>query len=393
MSRAAREGRYTGGIVAYGYRVEGTKQAARHVADDALVFGDLSAAAVVRRVYEWLGEDGWTCRRIADELNALGVPTHYARDGRRVQRGLRLGRTRGVWRPGRIRNMVVNPIYRGELRYGRRTQKRDREVIAASVEPLVSAELWQAAQETLARNRTIATNTRRAYLLRGVIHCGIDGLTYCGSQGRDTVGWYRCSGQIAERGPLPGRCWGKAIRTDAIEPIVWADIEAFLRNPGEILAELQFEHDGRGAVAEADSVTLTRALANLAAQEARAIDLAIRGVLGEGQLRPQLDRIEAERAEIERRLTALERPSDERPPPEVVDLLADVRRALDAGLSIGQRQELVRLLVQIVIHTETADDGRKTARAVVHYRFPAVVETRTGTGSSRRRAGNGRETS
>lgn len=39
IARAAREGRYTGGIVAYGYRVDGLKQAARLVADGTPVAG------------------------------------------------------------------------------------------------------------------------------------------------------------------------------------------------------------------------------------------------------------------------------------------------------------------------------------------------------------------
>ena len=51
-----------------------------------------------------------------------------------------------------------------------------------------------------------------------------------------------------------------------------------------------------------------------------------------------------------------------------------------------QRREVTRLLVRrITIHTEFLDEGRrkKKARAVVEYRFPAVVNNHTGT-----RAGN-----
>jgi hypothetical protein len=45
---------------------------------------------------------------------------------------------------------------------------------------------------------------------------------------------------------------------------------------------------------------------------------------------------------------------------------------------VEQRQEIVRLLVRITVHTETpVEGGRKTARATVEYRFPAVVETST----------------
>jgi site-specific DNA recombinase len=235
MNRAAREGRYTGGIVALGYRVPGSRESARPEPDTSLLWADQSAADLVRWIYQRLGLDRWSCRRVACELNARGVPTHYTRDNRLVTpRGQRAERTQGIWRPGRIRNLVINPVYRGELQYGRRTTRgsRGRQVITAPVEALVSPALWHAAQATLAANRTIAKNTRRRYLLRGVVRCGICGLAYCGSQGLGTVGWYRCTGQLVERGPLPGRCWGQSIRTDAIEPMVWGRHRALAAGPG-----------------------------------------------------------------------------------------------------------------------------------------------------------------
>ena len=134
MNRAAREGRYTGGIVPFGYRVEGHKATARLVPDDAVVWADRSAADLVRDMYERLALRAQSCRLIARDFNAAGIPTHYVRDGR----GVRGRRTQGLWRPGRIRNLVVNPLYRGELRYGSRTTKREREVIAAPIAALVS---------------------------------------------------------------------------------------------------------------------------------------------------------------------------------------------------------------------------------------------------------------
>ncbi len=396
MNRAAREGRYTGGIVAFGLRVEGMKEAARLVPDETILWADQSAAGLVRWMYERLGVERWSCRRIANELNTRGVPTHYARDGRMVKvRGERQERTQGVWRPGRIRNLVINPVYRGEIQYGRRTRNQTggRAVISAPVEALVSPALWHAAQEALVANRTVAKNTRRRYLLRGVMRCGIDGLTYVGSRGRGEVGWYRCTGQLVERGLLPGRCWGQSVRTDAIEPQVWADVERWLRDPGDILDELDgnAEREAQGALAEVQSITLGRAIEALEGQRKQALALNIRGRLPDGELDAELDRIAAEVSELERRVAALEPSGATEAPEATIDLLAEVRARLDAGLSIEQRQEIVRLLVQLVVQTETGVDGKKTVRAVVTYRFPSVVETRTGTGSSRRPAGTAPE--
>ncbi len=54
MNRAAREGRYTGGIVPLGYTVSGDRGFRRLVPDDSPMWADLSAADVVRRIYHHL---------------------------------------------------------------------------------------------------------------------------------------------------------------------------------------------------------------------------------------------------------------------------------------------------------------------------------------------------
>ncbi len=388
MDTAAREGRYTGGVIALGYRIEGIKRSARPVPDETPIWGDWSAAEVVRRIYGWIALEGWSCRRAATELNHLGVPTACAREGT----GVRARKTQSIWRAGLVGNMVRGSIYKGQLSYGRRTKKRDREVIVAPIEGLVSPALWDEAQAALARNRRCAKNTDRHYLLKGAMKCGICGLTYVGSWSKD-VGWYRCGGQLVERGPIPGKCLGVSVRTDRIEPAVWDDIEAWLRNPGDVIDQLdgQAEREAQGAIAEAEAVTLTRRLETLESERRTAIDLRIRGHLTDPELESQLERIGGERTALQARLSALQAPSAEIVPQEVHDLLSEVRARLDAGLPDEERQEIVRLLSGIIVHTAVGEDGRKTARAVVTYRFPGVVPTCTGTGSSPRSTGTAKE--
>jgi len=385
MKRAAREGRWCGGIVPLGFRLEGTKQNARLVPDDSVIWADKTAADLVRDIYERIALRGQSCRVVAHEFNTLGIPTYYARDGR----GIRGKATQRLWRAGRIRNLVVNTVYRGELQYGRRidqrsekTERTGHEIISAPIGGLVSPALWQAAQEAFAANRRCAKNTHRVYLLKGVMKCGICGLSYVGSWSKE-FGWYRCGGQLVERGPIPGKCLGVSVRTDRIEPAVWADIEAWLRNPGDIIDQLDgvAEREAQAAIAETERLTLARRLETLESERRTALDLRIRGRLSDPELEEQLDRIGGERAALQARLAASEAPVSEVVPQEVRDLLSEVRARLDGGLDEAQRQEIVRLLVGIVVHTSVAEDGSKSAKALVTYRFPGVVPTCTGTGS------------
>ena len=376
MTRAANEGRYCGGIVPLGFKVVGEKQTARLVPSDVTIWGNWTEAGLVRHIYRRLAVDGWSCRRAADELNALRVPTAYEKDGREVERkGDRKRRTQGKWRAGRIRNLVANPVYKGLLQYGRRS-KKGREVISASINELVSEEIWNAAQETLARNRVAPKNGQRTYLLRSRIICGTCGLHYCGSKGRGVTTWYRCDGQMVDRGPLEGRCPSKSIKGEVLEPIVWDVIETFLRNPGEILNEIAEEMNGGGTAAavEADRTTLQASVQSMRGQKDRILDLFRKELISEEDVAAQLRKIGEEEREIAERLEALEAVPVRVLEPIPPDLLAEIRSRLPQ-LDDRQRQEIVSLLVdRIVINTEFVD-GKKEANAIVDYRFPAVDET------------------
>jgi len=386
MDRAAKEGRYCGGIVPYGYRAAGHKNTARLVpAADRLPGCLMSEAEVIGHIYSRLAVDGSSCRQIATELNDLGIPTKYSIEGR----GVRGKSVQGLWGAGRIRNMVVNPIYRGELLYGRRATK-SREVIRATVPALVGEDLWQAAQETLARNRICAKNTTRIYLLRGVIRCGACGRTFCGSLHRGGP-WYRCDGTL-RRAELTGvRCQAKMLRGDVLEDLVWNDIECFLRNPGEILEKLEAEVKAdpvREALTK-ERARWEKARVEWEARRERLLELFEAGHRTKAEMEERLCPITASLAQSIDRLAAIdEQERDLAPVPVSADLLEEIRGRLDAGLSPEERAEIVRLLVRrITVFTDITEEGKKTQRVFVEYLFPRVSLTGTDTGSSQQPAG------
>jgi len=381
MARAAREGRYCGGVAPMGFKVDGQRQSARLVPSDVLIWRDWTEADLVRQIYAWLVE-GWSCRRISDHLNALGVPTAYARDDRLVAKriGERKFRTQERWRPSRIRNLVVNPVYKGECHYGRRTKTANREVIISDVPPLITPEVWEAAQETLAKNRIMTKHGSRINLLRSVMRCGICGLNYSGTVGRD-VGWYRCNGQTVDRGKFEGRCRSKSIRSDWLEPLVWQDVERFLREPGEIIEELAAERtDTSGAaVLEAERVGIQNALADLPAQRDRVLEAFRRSYMSPIDLDRQMEAVASEEKALQTRLAELT-PAEPSTEDELdADLLQEIRTRLAEGVDDVMKREIISLLVErIDVNTEEVG-GRKRATIIIRYRFPAVVSFSPGT--------------
>ena len=372
MDRAAREGRYTGGIVPLGYRVQGRKEKAFLLPDDGIVWADWTAEGLVQRLYHWVGVEGHSCRWVANHLNDLGVPTAYQRDGR----GVRGKRTQGLWRPSRIRNLLINPTYKGVLQYARRRSKNSKrtEIIEAAAPAIVALELWEATQQVLHSKRIMPRRSEHVHLLRSVMVCGICGLHYIGTFARPGIAWYRCNGGLVERGPIAGKCPSKGIRSDWLEPVVWSDIETWLRNPGDLLAQLDAnqERDQQRAALEAERITLEHALENIAGRRKNAQEMRMRDRMTDEELDSALAEIAVERRRIEDRLALLATPTEAEEPAITLDLLEELRRRLDEGeLDETTRHDIVLALVsRIVVYTEVLDNGKKQLRLRIDYRFP-----------------------
>ena len=79
--------------------------------------------------------------------------------------------------------------------------------------------------------------------------------------------YYHCNGRQAARGlyGLTGRkCAAKSINGEYIERVVWADIESFLRDPGEILERLRERLSLKGGERQRQQNELVRALSKSA---------------------------------------------------------------------------------------------------------------------------------
>lgn len=404
-NRLALEGAWLGGIVPYGYHVEGEGRTARlFVSETLLPRCSLSEAGVIRLIYRRTVEDNWPCLRIADELNALAVPPAYVRDGREVLRGKRVVRTQGIWRPGRIRNMLVNTTYMGVHRYGKRSTDEERELIERAVPAIVDATTWERAQAALrAHLRFSARNAKRQYLLRGLITCGCCGLTYSGTgykeYGTERVKtYYKCNGAAQLRGIFGSqgkKCPSKAINGERLEAEVWADLDEFMRNPDDVLVELAEQLHGEETRAD----QMRDALAGLkmqfgAKQAERDTMLALyrRGRIDAAALDRQLDQIAEEEGDLrvlvteqESALSQADRIESDLRSAEA--LLREARERLDDSPDFATRQDIVRLFVERVT-VVTNERGHKEANARVSYRFkrqsrgaPPSITTRTGRGS------------
>jgi site-specific DNA recombinase len=384
-NRLAREGAWLGGIVPYGYTVEGKKRDARLVvAEEPIPGSPYSEAGVVRRIYELAGKEGKSCMYIAERLNQVGISPDYTRDGRAVRVGKRQRVTTGIWRAGRVRNLLVNTTYKGIHQYGKRSKSK-KAVIERPVPPIVDEALWQKAQETLHRNlRFSDRNARRKYLLRGLIKCGVCGHRYIGTAYR--VGkhgervYYACNGKQSGRGNYAvngPKCPSKSL-TGNIEQLVWRDIEGFIRNPGPVLDQLEKRMKGLGGSPKShkeDLAETTKVMRAKSAERDRVLALYRRGRIDDRTLDKQMDEIGAEEKALQERVRQLTAEAEgtrtmEAQIQSTGDLLRELNRRLDEPVTWELKRQLVELLVEEVRADTIESDGKPDSRVTVTYRFP-----------------------
>ena len=165
-----RKGQFIGGKPVYGYKM--------HPTEKNRIVIDEEAAPVVRRIFG-MALKGMSCRQIAAQLNAEGVPTPAAYAHLTVARP---GPYTGLWSSERISDMLQNETYIGNMVQGRsvkisykskkclRQSPENWVVVAGTHEPLIDPELFRKVRIMVSSRRRTRSRTYD-FLLKGLIFC------------------------------------------------------------------------------------------------------------------------------------------------------------------------------------------------------------------------------
>jgi site-specific DNA recombinase len=401
--RAARQdGRWLGGIVPYGYL---KRDDLRLAIDERPMANGLSQADVVREVFRLCGDAGWSTTRIAQDLNARGIPTAYGAAGReyfagelhgtRSKAGKRKRTTAGRWSAGAVLRMLHNETYAGRHSYGRRSSLAGRELVARAMPPIVSPALFEKAQQRLTHNlQWDKAHPRHSYVLRGLLTCEcghmLIGTSYETKAGHVTQ--YRCGAHPESSRPL--RVYAKQA-----EEALWSDVVDFIAHPDDVARNVARGLAGAAPDeerAERNLLALAGELRGVKEREARALDLRIRDLVSADVLSEKLAEIRNDRTDIERRMAAV-RSERARAATSASEgrTVAALLRTLETGArnaSPETRSEVLRVLVGSAVASWDGD----TVRLRVTYSFGrpslALIPS-TNTGSSRPPASRARDRS
>lgn len=359
-----RKGQFIGGKPVYGYKM--------HPTGKNKIVIDEGAAPMVRRIFG-MALDGMSCRQIATQLNAEGVPTPATYAGLPVAKP---GPYTGLWSSERISDMLQNETYIGNMVQGRSVKisykskkclKQAPEnwvVVEGTHEPIIDAETFRKVR-MLVNSRKHTRSRTYDFLLKGLIFCHECGyplavLNRKNARGEDVL-YFVC--RTYQRFTKGGVCTCHSIKektvTDAVLTKVQEVCEAYL-NPTELLpvAEKAVEEARRAENHEAEMQALHSKIDSLTANLDKMYLDKLSGLLTEADFERIYQRVKQERSSLEEKLKDLERQKAS-PIPKGDRARELVQRFIDSAFT--SRELLVSLIERVEL---TADK-----QIIIKFRF------------------------
>ena len=268
-----------------------------------------SEAAVVRRIFR-LYVDGWSRFRIGKKLNEEGIPSK-----------------KGVyWSSTALRGLLSNTSYIGIDYYGKTKLVRGpdgkaRQVAVPREEwieirgytpPLISVQVFERAQERAesTQGRYRGKNAR-FYLMTGLAACGYCGRPLCGAGGNEKNWYYRCNRWRPEQVKGDSPCQQGRIPGAWLEGLVWSHVVAMVRDPGEIIADLELNFRTGGGDIGKEIARVRSEVKKAEQEEERLLVLYRRGTVRVELLEAEMSNLAASLDGLQKRLTALEGQRDQ----------------------------------------------------------------------------------
>jgi site-specific DNA recombinase len=334
------------------------------VGEDRILVVHPDEAASVRELFSLCVTGNLGAQRIADTLNARGIPYTGSTGPRAAKKHPRRA---APWHAVAVNDILRNPLYVGRASYYKHSTQ-GRQIVFRSVPPIVTAAIFAAAQTAIGRRWTWGrSHAKYDYLLRGLLVCGRDGRNLLGRK------WYgRGDGRGHLNRPIyycehcpPGE--RPIIDERQVLDILWRDVLDFLEHPDAALramARTAAESGQAEDTTEKSLLAIAEEIRELEAQEERLVDLTLKKLISPSVLQKKANTLRAERDRAEQRLVAARgaRTAALRAGAESAGLkrlLAGLRtRAETIGTDDAGRALIVRTVTKGIVTHRTAGKSR-----------------------------------
>ena len=329
---------------------------------------DSEKAQTIRLIFYTFANESLSLQGLAERLNRLHIPTPRGGDRWRASTlGVMLRNEAYIGKLHQFRKYHVEPRMRRQpstrIKKTSLVLRPEEEWITVNVPSLVPVELFEAAQRKLDTNAELSRrNTKREYLLSGLLYCSQCGGRMGGHAIHD-VPYYRCYRKDnPDKVPFntdgkPQPCSCPEVKAEAIEPVVWDTICQLIKDPGFLIQELQKRNTDNSQTKEILERELQLCSTRLKAipdEQRRLVEGYRKGLYADFMMREDMELIQKEQGELEKRKAELERQLAQRQLTQsqearIRSLTEKIGAGLD-NLDFAGKQELLRLLIEKVLY-------------------------------------------
>ena len=327
-------------------------------------------AEIVRQIYQAYTQEDKPILGIARWLNQRGIATSTGK---------------GKWLPRTVQCILRNPAYKGQAAFGRHEAIRDfkgtrwrwrgkpakgllirerpeSEWISIPVPAIISADVFELAQERLQRNKHFARrNTKDSTLLQGLLVCASCGYAVYRVSGPKTntrgekLHYYRCSRSERWRMGVDRVCLNRPIRQDYLDDLVWRQVVQLLENPELIREEInrRAQQAQQSNPMQVRKESLVKEQIRIKNGMDRLLDAYQEGLIPLTQLRQRIPDLKKREMTLKVELESLEMNFlDQQKRLELADNLEELLKRLHQSansLDVVERQKILRLIVKEVL--------------------------------------------
>lgn len=305
--RKAREGHVVTSQSPYGYAYI-PKQGDTHGYFEPIA----SEARIVRDIFDWVGNEGLTIRKVIKRLQDQHIAPRKSK--------------RGVWNNSTLTTLLRNETYYGQAHYNKtmgiiptkpknlekykrivkssRKNKPEADWIYIECKPIIDKDLFDRTQKQLRINfERCVRNKKNEYLLGNLIRCTC-GATRTGEgpqHGKHL--YYRCSGRVTDF-PMPPQCLERGINARIADAMVWDGVKRLMTSPQLLRRQVvrYFDQKSKPADHSTDITSIQHDLSKLDTEEVRYTKAYGKQVITLTQLTSFVQEIRLKRTTLEQRL-------------------------------------------------------------------------------------------
>lgn len=362
-TRAAKQGKWLGGIVPYGYAINKEK---------FLEVNEIEATTV-RKIFDLYVNDRLSNLDIAYYLNNSGIDCNYASRGTGKKN---YDNKLSIWSTSTIQRILSSSTYIGIHEYGKRSIKR-KETIIREVPAIIPIEVFEEAKVRRSENKLLSSRNspNRFFLLRTLIKCGECGRTYYGVYYKKSASVYSCSGKKSAAKKLYDiKCSNMNVAADDIEVHVWECCKYVLLNFKDIKIENEDKNMLKNIQEEIER--LNKIINNFENEKSNILKLYRRNLINDLELEDQLTDIKKENKKYQKLLReSIDKLNVYNNKNNILDefekTLEYYKNRLDV-ISDEDKRMIFKILIKEIIITTNIEDGMKTPAIKIEWNLPAL---------------------